>query len=331
MGGEAQIPICVTFFDKLKAWRPSQFKVQQFSVHEFVTMMRRLSKEHIADKEKRGVFSPTVFKCTGRHFRTIKNFHRCYLLPLDIDGGTVTPEMVEGIFWHNAGRGQKRPFIICNSFSARPEDPNRFRVFFFLREPCRSIAEYHAVFDDITERLRESAFPHVANIDMQLRSGVQPIFLPCTNRAYPEYAFFESYGTQTDEIEKYAIKPSNYLLTAKREHPVSTEAATVRVNSTNAARRETNSACTNGTARRELSPKLEAEKQQLMAMKEGRRRLFFVFSRKLNRFLNGDIGEIRRHLYEVAGNDRGMQQKAKVNLETLQRRSFTRKINEFTL
>ena len=171
----------------MKAWRPSQYRVQQFTIHEFVTKMRQLSKQPISDERKRGVFSPTVFRCSGgRHFRTLKHFSRCYLLPLDIDGGTVTPEMVENIFWYNAGPGEKRPFIIHNSFSACPEDPNRFRVLFFLREPCRSVAEYQAVFDSITERLRKSAFPHVANIDMHLRSGVQPIFLPCTNRSYPD-------------------------------------------------------------------------------------------------------------------------------------------------
>jgi hypothetical protein len=65
--------------------------------------MRQLSKEVIADKEARTLFNPTVFKPKNEwQYRTLANFDKCYLLVLDIDGGDVTPQMIEDIFWNEA-------------------------------------------------------------------------------------------------------------------------------------------------------------------------------------------------------------------------------------
>jgi len=78
------------------------------------------------------------------------------------------------MFGTKAGRGQKRSFILCNTFSRSPDEPNRFRAILFLKTPARSIAEHQAVFD---------GFPiKEMGIDMTCRGGNQSFHIPCTNR-----------------------------------------------------------------------------------------------------------------------------------------------------
>jgi hypothetical protein len=104
MPGKTNRPfIALTFHEGLRDCYPRQFNVRHCSIHDFVTSMRQLSKEVIADKEARTLFNPTVFKPKNEwQYRTLANFDKCYLLVLDIDGGDVTPQMIEDIFWNEA-------------------------------------------------------------------------------------------------------------------------------------------------------------------------------------------------------------------------------------
>ena len=52
-------------------------------------------------------------------------------------------------------------------------------------------------------------------IDMTSRSSNQSFYMPGTNRAHPDHAFFEHYGTETRDIERHGIDPSIYLKTAQ--------------------------------------------------------------------------------------------------------------------
>jgi len=88
------------------------------------------------------------------------------------------------MFGTKAGRGQKRSFILCNTFSRSPDEPNRFRAILFLKTPARSIAEHQAVFD---------GFPiKEMGIDMTCRRW-QSIFLYSLHEPGASgYAFFET-------------------------------------------------------------------------------------------------------------------------------------------
>ena len=133
------------------------------------------------------------------------------MLVLDFDNGNLSPEKFEDIFWDNAGTGRKRSFIICNSFSRSPEQPNRFRVMFLYKKPARSIAEHEAVYNSIVERLEGEGFTvKDMCLDTQCKTGIQSFFMPCTNQAHPDYAFFRAHGTKTRDIERYGIDPSTY-------------------------------------------------------------------------------------------------------------------------
>src|SRR4051794_3850273 len=100
---------------------------------------------------------------------------------------TLAPEEFEPIFWHEAGLLRRRSFVICNSFSRSPEMPNKFRVIMPFKSPALSIDEFQAVHDAIVERLAEDGFDKSkSGLDPQCRSGVQPFYIPCTNRQFPE-------------------------------------------------------------------------------------------------------------------------------------------------
>ena len=137
------------------------------------------------------------------------------MLVLDFDNGTLSPDRFVEIFWTKAGRAGKRSFIICNTFSRSPEEPNRFRVILFFKTPARSLGAYQAVFDSVIARIVEQGYPiEEMGIDLSCRSGVQSFYIPCTNRAYPDHAFFEQYGTETRDIARHGIDPSSYEKTA---------------------------------------------------------------------------------------------------------------------
>ena len=88
------------------------------------------------------LFNPAIFDASidpKVGYRTQKNFSFSSMLVLDFDNGNLSPEKFEDIFWHKAGKGLKRSFIICNSFSRSSKQPNRFRVMFLTRNlPARS-------------------------------------------------------------------------------------------------------------------------------------------------------------------------------------------------
>ncbi len=170
------------------------------------------------------------------------------MLVLDFDNGKLSPEQFEDIFWRKAGKGLKRSFIICNSFSRSPGEPNRFRVIFPFKKPARSINEHKAVLNSIVSRLESEGFSEEdMGLDRQCKSGVQSFYLPCTNRAHPDYAFFRTHGMKTRDIERHGIEPSTYWKTAKPE-----KTRTRR--------------CFTGEIPSELSPELAKQKSTLMAM-----------------------------------------------------------------
>jgi hypothetical protein len=223
------------------------------------------------------------------------------MLVLDFDNGNLSPEEFEHIFWHKAGKGQKRSCIICNSFSRSPQEPNRFRVIFLYKKPALSIAEHEAVYNSIVERLESEGFTVKGmKLDKGCKSGVQSFFMPCTNQAHRDYAFFRTHGTKTRDLERYGIDPSTYLRTAKPE------------------KRRTRRPYS-GDVPEHLSPELQEMKATLKRMKEGRHYPLYEFARGLAFHFKGDRALVERHLYDVAGTDPKMKRKVKDCMNSLEK------------
>jgi hypothetical protein len=173
----------VTFFQDLYATEEKHFIYHQYTHQELISNFRTFARTPIAKKE-RFLFIPARFDPAldpEKGYRTQANFHSASMLVLDFDNGSLSPEKFVELFWSKAGRGQKRSFILCNTFSRSPEEPNRFRAILFFTTPARSIAAYQAVFDSVILRIVEEGHPiPEMGIDMTSRSGVQPYYIPST-------------------------------------------------------------------------------------------------------------------------------------------------------
>ncbi len=234
------------------------------------------------------------------------------MLVLDIDGGKLSPQDFEDIFWHKAGRYQKRSIIIYNSFSRSPQHPNKFHVIFLFRKPAKSIEAFQAVYDAILRRIEEEtgfSKREDTGIDPVCRSGIQPFYMPGTNRAYPESRYYSECGTPTRDIERHGIDPSAYIpraKTAKSAESAAKASPNGKLNGTGGHQHITS-----------LSPTLLKMKADLMSMKENRHNLFWDFGVRLRRHFRWDFTKVSEHYYDVAGSDPKMRKKASDNLKTL--------------
>jgi hypothetical protein len=148
-------------------------------------------------------------------------FKQSSFLLLDFDGGNLSPEDFERIFWMTAGRGLKRSFVICNSFHRCAATPNKFRVVMFYKRPATSLEQHKAVYKAIVARLEEHGFTaESSKLDPQCKTGVQSYYLPCTNGDHPKWAFFAARGTKTRDLERCAIDPITFGKTAVVSRPV---------------------------------------------------------------------------------------------------------------
>ena len=296
-------PTCfVTFYENRYATKEEDFYPCNCTHQDFIAQMRLFARTPIAKKE-RFLFIPARFDPAldpEKGYRTQANFHSASMLVLDFDNGSLSPEKFVEMFWTKAGRGQKRSFLICNTFSRSPEEPNRFRAILFFKMPARSLAEYQAVFDSVIARVVAEGYPVAEmGIDMTCRSGVQSFFIPGTNRAHPGHAFFEHYGTETRDIGRYGIDPSAYLKTAPTRPTLE--------------RARQSSIAVDG-----LSPELSDMKRKLMGMAEGRHALFFDFACKTAIHFK-DEAEVAKELHDVAGSDAKLRGKVKPALNSLRK------------
>ncbi|MGB9163701.1 MAG: hypothetical protein WCC41_04515 [Rhodomicrobium sp.] len=293
----------MTFHQSKYAKREDEFIVVSCSIQEFIAQFRLCAGTLIAKKEQvffnPAHYDPTIDPSQG--YRTQANFDSASMLVLDFDKGSLSPDRFVEIFWTKAGRAGKRSFIICNTFSCSPEEPNRFRVILFFKTPARSLGAYQAVFDSVIARIVEEGYPiEEMGIDLSCRSGVQSFYIPCTNRAYPDHAFFEQYGTETRHIARYGIDPSSYDKTA----PVPPTLQRAKQSST--------------AVPSTLSPELLDMKAKLIAMPRGQNAGFFEFACKTAAHFK-DEARVTKELYEAAGADRKLQAKVKPALNSLRK------------
>ena len=192
-----------------------------------------------------------------------KHFVKASTLWLDFDGGQFTPEDFVKIFWSECPTSLRHSFLIFNSFNRTPEIPNKFRVVMFLQRPARTIKQYKAGFDYVERRLLKAGFTRqMTQLDPNSRSPVQSYYQPCTNRKFPDMAFFNEYGTGTDELRRYSLDLQAIEATTRQPiviltHPTKRKFA--------------------------MSRRAAKLKAQLFSMKEGRHRLQYLFAVELKK------------------------------------------------
>lgn len=208
---EGNLPTCyVTIHRTLYDTAEDDHAVWKGSAIDLVRFLKTQAGNVVSDKEECDLINPATFQRSDdtSGLRTKSNFKSAPMLVLDFDNGNLAPEDFISIFYTDAGRGRKRSFVICNSYSRSPEQPNRFRVFLFFKRPAESIEQMQAVYNGVLGRLEEHGF---SRLDAKLDncSGVQSFYLPCTNRHHSQMAFFESYGMTSRELNR-TIDPSEF-------------------------------------------------------------------------------------------------------------------------
>jgi hypothetical protein len=191
---------------------PEEFHEVEDQVQTIIQFMRSEAGTIVEEKDERYMFNAGSYQPPegSEGYRRQEYFREGSCLILDFDSGRVSPQDFINIFGKDALKERRRSFLIFNSFSRAPDDPNRFRVVMFYQRPVTSIVEHRSVFDWIEEVLDNAGYPsEVSGLDQGCRSGNQSFYMPCTNRKYPDQAFFEAHWTKSCELAKYAIDPDD--------------------------------------------------------------------------------------------------------------------------
>ncbi|MGJ0508329.1 MAG: DEAD/DEAH box helicase family protein [Methylocystis sp.] len=216
-------PSCfVTLHKEKDAFERDDFFPWYGTIEEFLQFLREQHKAVIEEKSESVFFNPCLFDPPegAEGYRRKDYFVASSMMVLDFDGGDLSPEKFEEIFWSKARRGQKRSFAICNSFSRSEKLPNKFRVFMFYRRPVTSFEQHLAIYNAIVSRLEENGYTAAsAKLDKACKAGNQSFYLPCTNRRSQEWAFFRTHGTKTDELNRCSFDPELFGKTVKPVAP----------------------------------------------------------------------------------------------------------------
>jgi hypothetical protein len=208
----------VTHHKSIRDNNADDFAPKQWSIVELVNTLRTEAKVIRDSKDEGWMINPSVYvQKDPAGYRKKANFHQAGMMILDFDNGECGINDFEGLFWTNAGRGQKRSFVITNTWSRSSERLNNFRVFLFFKAPATSIEAYHAVFDSFQAKLDEHF--DESGLDCTSRNPTQSFWMPCTNRNQQAFAYFKSFGTRTDDLKRNAIDPETYLATTLVKTP----------------------------------------------------------------------------------------------------------------
>ena len=280
---------------------PTQFFPETFTPPDLMKFFRDAAQTVIDAKEELYVmFTMTEFdpSIDPEGYRRQVNIKRIYGLILDFDGGNLSPEEFERLFWLEASRGDKFAFIICNSFSRRPEEPNRFRVIIPFRTPVSSLTEFQAIYDWFVDLLGEHGYTASdAKLDPGCRSGNQPFYVPCTNRRYKEWAFCRAHGLKrTRDFARHAFDPTKYEVAPPE--PVAPQAPTAA--RTAPPRNPT----------RSWPDSVVAMQKEIREMFEDRHQVFFDMAVKL-RSMGHSLDQIEQILLDTADYDPKLERKAR--------------------
>lgn len=311
----------LTFHGTHKDFDSIKFHEEFFGAQDFFWLLENSASTVINSKDELYLVCPSTFiPQTTNTYRTYDNLQETSMMILDFDNGTLSIDDFENIFWKQAGRGQKRSFAICNSFSRSPEEPNNFRVFMPFKTPVGSIAAYQAVYDSIVQRLEQNGFvydptgldPNHCGLDPQSRTPNQSYWMPCTNRAYPEWAYFNKLGYTTRELERCSIDPDGYIKTAMK--PV-TKIMVAPL------KREPSGEPVSDERNEQILNNIEEIKTEYRAVPKGqhkRNHAFYMTALKLSNYMSSN--EVEHHLQELASGEKKMVNRIKWAMDSLKKK-----------
>lgn len=284
----------LTFHADTFAKREEHFEQRYIDFTQFGKDMKVISRNIVSKKTEGFMVNSSVYEVPENYegYRRGENFVASSMLVLDFDGGNLSIQNFEDIFWHKAGRGRQWTFIICNSFSRSSSDPNRFRVFMPFSDPVFCIDQYGAVYDSILRRLEGHGYTEESmKLDRNSRSPIQSYWMPCTNRLFPECAYFNKFGFKKKELKQCLINPSNYSVTQKMW---SNAEKVVPVNGSEKA----------GMSPSEKQAKISAIRSEYQAIPSGsgnRNNAFYVCGLKLSNYMS--LADVESQLTQLAGGE----------------------------
>lgn len=311
----------LTFHGTHEDYNPDKFHEEFFGPQDFFWFLKDSASTVINNKDELYLINPSTYGTEPDNgYRTFDNLQEISMMILDFDNGKLSIEDFENIFWNNAGRGQKRSFAICNSFSRSPEEPNNFRVFMPFKTPVTSIQDYQAVFDSVVERLEQNGFvydpkgvdPNHCGLDPASRTPNQSYWMPCTNRAYPEWAYFKKFGCKTLDLERCSIDPAGYIKTAMK--PVTKTIVTP-------LKREPSGEPVSDERNEQILSNIETIKAEYRTFQRGqgkRNHAFYMVALKLSNYMTAY--EVEQHLHELAAGEKKMVERIKWAMDSLKKK-----------
>ena len=303
-GGQHQSWFVTTHKD-IKAYEGDQFHKIEINLQDWIKHMRSLAGYPVDRKEDLVLFCPSIFSAkTGTEgYKRQEHFSMASFLGLDFDGGDVGADDFVRVFGSQDSTIGRHSFIICNSFSRSPKEPNRFRVMMFFKNPAKSVVEYNSCFDYIERRLTKSGFASgTSGLDRNSRSPVQSYYIPATNREFPDHAFFDCHWTKTKELALYALDPQ-LLHCTQLAQPI-----------------YVSSKPPNDFG---MSERAQSMKAELAGLSEGRHHKQYLFALELRR-LGATDWEIRKHLRECLGTEFRMLEKIEDTIDSLNKAGASR-------
>lgn len=290
----SKLQVAITLHNYRYDQLENQFSDYIFNTKDFIKFLAQFAKDVVTSKDEVLMINSAVFddSIDTDGYRRQVNFIQSNMMILDFDDGELSPEQFENIFWHKTNKIQRRSFIICNSYSRSKEQPNRFRVFMFYKQPVRSIEQHKAVLQDITNTLKKNGFDggH-SGLDNACKNGIQSFYLPCTNRSQKEHAFFRKHGiSRVTDINRHGIDVNLIIKTQTSANDSEYEPLSF------------------DSFDNDKEQAIAAIIQSVKSMTENRHTPFFNAAIKL-RGLGLSLPEIQRHCNEIAGNDERMRNK----------------------
>jgi hypothetical protein len=303
-GNVLTLTYCGSLYCKLE----SEFNKCEMSPLDLVAYLKLAARTPYDTKDDLLLVGLTVFDpgIDALGYRRQANIKVLYGLILDYDGGNLSPEEFERIFWPDDKSKPRFAFIICSTFSRCADDPNRFRVFIPFRSPTTSLRMFQALHDLVVERMEKHGFTRSGSkLDPICRAGNQFFRFPGRNRQHPEWSFCRAHGLKrTRDFERYALDPATYEIVSERTAHTAPSKPEPPMNFHN--------------QRWHSSPAVCELQRQIREMHEDRHDAFFRMGIEL-RSTGYALDTIQEILVDTAGDDEKMLKKATDIIMSLRR------------
>ncbi|MBL4898658.1 MAG: hypothetical protein JKX76_03300 [Colwellia sp.] len=204
------------------------------TVQQFVKRLKISHSQQVHNCDCRERISPGVLASidSGMDIRRRKirknnsTFSHANVMVLDFDGneqsnfeGSISPKKFEKLFSPKrqsvAKNTIKHSYVICSRHDTSDQNPFKFRVFMFFKQPANSIEEYAACYRYVNERLSQHGFSD-SGLNPNSQNPTQTYCVPGTNVNHIDNAYFEVHETNTSRnISLYGLNPAELLV----QHP----------------------------------------------------------------------------------------------------------------